>query len=196
MAQSPQSIGTAPTILAPSIILARDLVAVPWANGGGVTRTILDRSSAEGGPLWRLSLATIDRAGPFSPLPGLVRHFALVEGQVTLDGNEAPWPVKLGADDAPFTFDGADAPAGIPHIGSALALNFMVAASANGAGMLRLHAGSIAVDGAVLVFALQAMDVRFGGDSWALTPHDTLLLPSGKGAMVGAGCLVAVLPCA
>ncbi|MEV6345594.1 HutD family protein [Actinoplanes sp. NPDC051851] len=45
----------------------------PWANGAGVTYEIA-RYPGDGGEFgWRLSVAAIDRAGPFSPLPGIDR---------------------------------------------------------------------------------------------------------------------------
>jgi len=55
-------------------------VAVPWKNGGGLTREIL-RVPPEPVPFeWRLSLATIDRAGPFSAFAGYRRTLVLVRG--------------------------------------------------------------------------------------------------------------------
>src|SRR6186713_948076 len=54
--------------------------AVPWKNGGGVTREIL-RAPAEPDAFdWRLSLATIDAAGPFSAFAGYHRTLVLVRG--------------------------------------------------------------------------------------------------------------------
>lgn len=80
----------------------------PWANGGGLTRELLREG---GGHDWtlRLSVADIDRDGPFSALPGVVRWFAVLEGAgVALafaDGERV-----LRAGDPPLRFDGADAP--------------------------------------------------------------------------------------
>lgn len=54
--------------------------AVPWKNGGGVTREIL-RVPAEPTVFdWRLSLATIDSPGPFSAFEGYQRTLVLVRG--------------------------------------------------------------------------------------------------------------------
>ena len=55
------------------------LAPVAWKNGGGVTREIarLDRGGA---PVWRLSLADVDRDGPFSRFPGLTRSLTVVAG--------------------------------------------------------------------------------------------------------------------
>ncbi|MDB6045740.1 MAG: hypothetical protein JWM63_4291 [Gammaproteobacteria bacterium] len=54
--------------------------AVPWKNGGGITREI-HRAPADTAAFdWRLSLATIDRAGPFSSFDGYERTLVLVRG--------------------------------------------------------------------------------------------------------------------
>jgi uncharacterized protein len=54
--------------------------AIPWKNGGGVTREIL-RAPAEPAAFdWRLSLATIGSAGPFSSFEGYHRTLVLVAG--------------------------------------------------------------------------------------------------------------------
>ena len=51
----------------------------PWRNGGGVTRELLAWPQAAD---WRLrvSVADIERDGPFSPFPGVDRWFAVIEG--------------------------------------------------------------------------------------------------------------------
>ncbi len=95
----------------------------PWANGGGATRELASGVAAgdagpddTGGRIaglpafdWRLSLADIDREGPFSALAGVDRLFAPIAGRVALAFG-ARDPVTLGTDDAPFAFDGALAP--------------------------------------------------------------------------------------
>lgn len=61
------------------IFMLDDLPAQPWKNGGGVTREIA-RLSDDKGMLWRLSLADVDRDGPFSHFPGATRILTVVEG--------------------------------------------------------------------------------------------------------------------
>ena len=54
---------------------------VPWKNGGGVTRELL-RLPAGSGEDWtlRISVADIAADGPFSPVPGITRWFAVLTG--------------------------------------------------------------------------------------------------------------------
>lgn len=145
-----------------AIVRAASLVAVPWANGGGVTRVLVDRPGA-----FRLSLATIDGEGPFSRFPGVLRHFALVAGRVDLLG-PAPFPLSLDAQSPPVTF-GGDVPvhAGLRG-GAALALNLMVP---DGAPRLRLVRGEGLLD-AVAIFACAPVTV----DGARLDAHDCMLV--------------------
>jgi len=59
----------------------------PWKNGGGVTSEIaIDPPRASNGGTaadsfrWRVSLARIDRDGPFSAFPGITRWITLIDG--------------------------------------------------------------------------------------------------------------------
>jgi environmental stress-induced protein Ves len=62
------------------IVRAASYRAVPWKNGGGMTREIL-RVPPEPTPFdWRLSLATIASPGPFSSFDGYRRTLVLVRG--------------------------------------------------------------------------------------------------------------------
>lgn len=160
-----------------SVVRAAALVAVPWANGGGVTRVIADR------PQFRLSLATIAGEGPFSTLPGLVRHFALVTGRVDLSGATAGLPAMLDAISAPITFPGDVPIHAVPRSGPALALNLMVPTDAQSLRLERTEGGVVA--NALAVFACDAIKV----DGLALEPHDTLF-PDGSVRVVGRALVV------
>ena len=68
------------------IIRNADYPARPWKNGGGTTRDIA--ASPPGASFddfdWRLSLAQVDRDGPFSRFDGVDRTLVLLTGAMTL----------------------------------------------------------------------------------------------------------------
>jgi len=69
--------------------------AVPWKNGGGVTREIAAWPEGAGMDdfAWRVSLAEVGADGPFSAFPDVDRTLTLVEGagmDLTVDGERRP----------------------------------------------------------------------------------------------------------
>ena len=134
---------------------------VAWRNGGGVARELAAAGGVPGGegpPFdWRLSLAGIERDGPFSPLAGVDRVFAPIEGRVSL-AFDAPAATGSGAarvapsrrdvvavrrtvdaDAPPLRFDGEAAPrATLEGGGRCVALNLMVARSRRHGAMRRV----------------------------------------------------------
>ena len=85
------------------------LPAMAWKNGGGVTREIV--REPVGASLddfdWRVSVADIAVAGPFSRFVGIDRHLLLLEGDgVNLTSAEAGMNVNLLADDTVLVFSG------------------------------------------------------------------------------------------
>lgn len=77
----------------------------PWRNGGGTTRELLAWPHL---PDWRVrvSVAAIERSGPFSAFPEVDRWFAVLEGQgVRLDVAGSSHTVRRGSE--PLRFDGA-----------------------------------------------------------------------------------------
>jgi environmental stress-induced protein Ves len=73
------------------VIRVEDVPAQPWRNGGGRTRELLTRPA--GGADWklRISLAEVDREGPFSAFPGIERWFSVIDGagvRLSLEGRE------------------------------------------------------------------------------------------------------------
>lgn len=61
------------------LIRYADHAEMDWKNGAGRTREIV-REDDGGGLVWRLSLATVVRSGPFSIFPGLERVITLIDG--------------------------------------------------------------------------------------------------------------------
>lgn len=86
-----------------NILPYRDLIDVPWKNGGGVTRNI---ATGEIGTdiAWRLSRADVDTDGPFSNFAGLTRILTIISQNAMdlehVDGvlHARPWK--------PLWFDG------------------------------------------------------------------------------------------
>jgi len=72
------------------ILRNADYSARPWKNGGGTTRDII--VSPPGASLdnfdWRLSLAQVDRNGPFSRFDNVDRTLVLLSGALTLHEGE------------------------------------------------------------------------------------------------------------
>jgi uncharacterized protein len=65
-----------------TLIRGADLLAVPWKNGGGVTREIAAYPyGAEFDTfVWRVSLADVAQPGPFSAFAGIDRTLVLLSG--------------------------------------------------------------------------------------------------------------------
>ena len=66
----------------------RDYLAMPWKDGGGVTEQIAIEppdATLASGFLWRLSMARVERSGPFSRFEGCDRTLLLLEGALDLD---------------------------------------------------------------------------------------------------------------
>ena len=109
-----------------AILRAADRRAVPWKNGGGLTREVAvhpphgDLGSFD----WRVSLAEVHRGGPFSSFPGIDRHMAVISGrlELSISGRDV---VSLSSDTAPLCFPGEVAVYAEPHAEPATDLNVM-----------------------------------------------------------------------
>lgn len=67
---------------ATTLLRGADLVAAPWKNGGGVTREVAayPQGASLDTFLWRLSIADVAQAGPFSRFEGIDRTLVLLSG--------------------------------------------------------------------------------------------------------------------
>ena len=87
-----------------TLIHLNEITPVLWRNGGGVTRELLAWPSP-GDWAFRISVAEVERDGPFSPYPGVQRWFAVLSGggvRLTVAGQAR----ELRALGQPFRFDG------------------------------------------------------------------------------------------
>lgn len=90
------------------IIRLADCPATPWKNGLGRTRemAVHPPGAGMGDFLWRVSVAEVESAAPFSAFPGIDRVIALLDGDgftMTLDDGRIH---ALTAPCAPFAFPG------------------------------------------------------------------------------------------
>jgi environmental stress-induced protein Ves len=165
-----------------SIVRANDLRVVPWKNGLGSTRELAVHPAGANVDTfdWRVSIAEVSDAAPFSSFPGVDRTIVLLQGDgftMTLDGSDNH---ALTTPFAPFAFPG-EARVDVALAGGATQdFNLMVRRErARGsveawhrAGERRLESdmallycagGTITIDG----------DELQAGDSWLRTP-DTI----------------------
>ena len=85
----------------------QDIPPTPWKNGGGTTREILcwPPGADTGNFDFRVSVASITQAGPFSAFPGVDRTIVLLDGDgVWLKGDGVDH--RLATRHAPFDFSG------------------------------------------------------------------------------------------
>ncbi len=84
---------------------AADFRRQPWKNGAGLTTELAVHE--EGGRfLWRLSVADVERSGPFSDFSGYQRTLMLLEGEgMELTIGAAP-PLRIDRPHLPLVFDG------------------------------------------------------------------------------------------
>lgn len=91
----------------PKVIDLAEVQPTPWRNGGGVTRELIAWPSAQDWH-WRMSVASIERSGPFSRFEGVQRWFAVLSGAGVALRQSAQYD-ELTQHSAPFCFDGETA---------------------------------------------------------------------------------------
>lgn len=171
----------------------------PWANGAGSTTVIL-REPDDGGWTVRISVARVERDGPFSELPGTRRTLVPLDAPMTLrfaDGLEITG-ARMGA----LQFAGAPAPAGILPEGPTRDFNLMLRGSARGEVLARTLVDTMVLPIEPGLRWLVYLDsgraaVQAGPDeSLALNPRDAALVIPGDAAeparIEGAGEIVLV----
>jgi environmental stress-induced protein Ves len=128
------------------IIRAAEHKVVPWKNGGGITREVLvEPDPADPAQfLWRISIATVALAGPFSRFPGIDRSIAVLDGEgmrLDVEGES----VTLLPGDEPFAFSGDSEVRSELIGGETIDLNVMTRRGAFTHQMARLRCDSLAV---------------------------------------------------
>jgi uncharacterized protein len=159
------------------LLRATARVAVPWKNGGGVTREVAAHPKGSGFDTldWRVSIAQVRSAGPFSSLPGVDRRLAVLEGTLSLVIDQAP-EVRLSPGVAPLHFEGEAAVHAHPVGGAVTDLNVMTRRG-RFRSTLTLHRAQtvtrlVGGPARVLVVALTDLVLRSDTGGWCLSYLD------------------------
>jgi uncharacterized protein len=161
----------------PEILRADSRPVVPWKNSGGSTRevAVFPAGSGLADFDWRVSVAEVCTAGPFSRFPGVDRRMAILEGRLalTVDGQ----PVTHLAPDSPPVFFPGEVPAlAEPLDGPVLDLNVMTRRG-RFESMVTCHSLSQVLEldpgqGTLLVLALSDLSLRGAGPEVRLARLD------------------------
>jgi hypothetical protein len=163
------------------IIRRASFAAVPWKNGGGLTREAI-RVPPTGEPfLWRVSVAHIEVSGPFSDFAGYERKMALLQGRgIELQFAGGEQRCLRGVGDY-VEFDGGTPTHCNLLDGPCVDLNLMVAKSLRSAVRLERLSGRLAIAAnrgeTILIFAIQdPLSLDCSGESARLEPWDLAIL--------------------
>jgi environmental stress-induced protein Ves len=166
---------------------------MPWKNGGGETIEIA--ASPEGASLdafdWRVSMARVDRPGPFSVFPGVDRTLTVLGGGRLVLHFEDGADVGLTPDSAPYAFP-ADVPvtATLPE-GGITDLNVM---TRRGRMSHEVRRHNVESPTALACEADEALILLRGGAAHVKAATSELDLADGDAVILGAGGSITVTP--
>jgi environmental stress-induced protein Ves len=157
--------------------------AVAWRNGGGVTREVAVWPAGAGMDAfeWRVSMAEVGVAGPFSVFAGVDRVLTVVSGVLALRFGARDMVLDAGS--APFGFAGDVACDGAPVGGPVVDLNVMTRRGVFAAGVARVDGAFTAAGAPSVLVALRAGALRGDGVACGLAAHDAAVIQGG-GALV------------
>lgn len=162
-----------------------------WRNGGGRTR-VMAQGPPTAGPddvAWRLSVAEVERPGPFSAFPGLHRQL-IVAGEepltLVIDGSRS----RLGPGSV-VAFDGAASVSCELTGGPVTAVNVMTRPATVTAQVAFADADpelacTAPIDGCLFLVALTDR-TTWGRHGQALEPRDVIWLEAGEQERVSGG---------
>ncbi len=169
-----------------------------WLNGGGVTHEIAvsPAGATTADFLWRVSIATVDRAGDFSRFAGIDRTLLVLDGslRLTIAGKTR----TLNDHGDPIRFPG-DAPAhGDPGITPVTDLNIMTRRGKVHATAHRIAEAAILASDTALIVATKPTELHIASQRLSLDRHDALRIENARSATVlvagGNGILIALFP--
>ncbi len=167
------------------LLRAADRAAIPWKNGGGVTRDVI--VSPAGATMddfdWRISIADIASSGPFSRFPGIDRKLAVLEGKVALT-IEGGVPVTLDPHTAALDFHGESAVQADLVGGLSRDLNVMTRRGRFASRMIRQSAEALTLSGGTTVIVALGKLTAAGQD---MEPLDALQIDDAGPSAVTIG---------
>ncbi len=171
------------------LLRAATRAAVPWKNGGGVTREVAVHPAGSGFDTldWRVSIAEIRTAGPFPSLPGLDRRLAVLEGTLSILIDQAP-EVQLSPGAPPLHFAG-EAPIQARLVGGAVTdLNVMTRRGKFTADLRLQRAEHVtrlaSVPASVLLVALTDLMLKTPSAEWPLSRLDAARIEGEPGCEI------------
>jgi uncharacterized protein len=164
-----------------NILRARDRRQMPWRNGGGVTSDVIVFPA--GADLdtfgWRISIASLQANGPFSPFAGVDRSLVLLEGMLALRiANETA--IELSPSSPPVALAGEWPVSAEVISGPVTDLNVMTRRGQFRAS-IESHTLSTPVtihnsESSTVLIATELVDVEYQGVEHKLQPRDAVLL--------------------
>ncbi len=169
------------------LLKAADRAAVPWKNGGGITRDVI--VSPAGATMdnfdWRVSIAEIASDGPFSRFPGIDRKLAVLKGKVALTVEGAASTV-LDPSAAALDFHGESAVASHLVDGPSMDLNVMTRRGRFTSKLNKQSTTQPKLKAAkTLIIALNSLTIISGNRVIAMTALDALLIEGSASMTVG-----------
>ena len=154
------------------IIRYSELKPQPWRNGGGVTRELASHPKAASAQDdawdWRVSIAEISKAGPFSAFAGTDRVLTVIDGELLLlnvDGAEHPLEKHR-----PFRFSGQEPSSAALPTGNVQALNVLT------------RKGSFKGYTSIIELSKKRAHPVFGGQLGVLLQGQATVSPGGAGS--------------
>ena len=179
------------------LVRSRDLVRVPWKNGGGTTAEVAVHPPGADfdGFDWRISMADVANDGPFSRFPRIDRTLVLAQGRdltLTIDGvsHHLAEPGDL------LAFPGEAETLGRLGQGPIRDINIMSRRGRFGHRVTRLSAGASRSDwvwpDVVAVVALEPIAAIVDGTMFRLETLDVVLSEASPGDLMVDGVALLV----
>lgn len=173
---------------------------VTWRNGGGVTSEIAVEPEGAGVAdrfLWRLSLARIDRSGPFSAFDGYDRTIALVAGRGMVLDFGTRGSARIDKPMTPLAFSGEWAPGCTLIGGPTEDFNVMTDRARIRHRVERLESSPtpapVAAAPTLAIFAVNGAKLSVEGAAVALAPRDTLVVEGAEAiTLASAGPVLSI----